>query len=141
MTLTYHNAVSIAEIVAYVPCLAVAIFLTIRHGFGRNSGWIFLIIFCLARIIGSAMQVATASDPRNIGLYTGSGILQNIGFSPLLLATLGLLSRALDSINKSHSTLVKSSVLKLIELVMTVALILGIVGGINASDSFQTTGV
>jgi hypothetical protein len=52
MGLNYRNGVSIAEIVVYVPSLAIAIFLSVRHGFARSSGWMFLIVFCLARLIG-----------------------------------------------------------------------------------------
>jgi hypothetical protein len=141
MTITYHNGVSIAEIVVYVPCLIIAILLSIRHGFRRNAGWMFLIVFCLARIIGSSMQLATISQPKNTSLYTGSAILQNVGFSPLELASLGLLSRALESINKSHHTLINTSMLKFVELIILVGLILGIVGGVNASDDFIKTGV
>jgi len=141
MTITYHNGVSITEIVVYVPCLLIAILVSIRHGFGRNSGFIFLIVFCLARIIGPCMQLATISQPKNTSLYTGSAILQNVGFSPLELASLGLLSRALENINKSHRTLINTSMLKFVELIILAGLILGIVGGVNASDDFIKTGV
>jgi hypothetical protein len=140
MTLDYRNGVSIAEIAVYVPCLAIAILLCVRHGFARSSGWYFLIIFALARIIGPAMQLATISNPTDLSLYEGSAILNNVGFSPLMLAALGLLSRLLDSINKSHNTFVKPKMLKLIETLVLVGLILGIIGGIHAANSFATSG-
>lgn len=141
MTLTYRNGVSIAEIIVYVPSLAIACFLAFRHGLGRNAGWLFLIIFCLARIIGPCMQLATISSPKNIDLYTGYSILQNIGLSPLMLATIGLLSRLLDSINKTHRTIINTQMLKLIELIILVGVIIGIVGGVNASDKYVKTGI
>ncbi|KAG0648668.1 hypothetical protein D0Z07_4626 [Hyphodiscus hymeniophilus] len=50
--ITYQDSVSIAEIAVYLPALIIACCLAICHGFSRNSGWIFLIVFCLARIIG-----------------------------------------------------------------------------------------
>ncbi len=140
MTITYRNGVSIAEVAVYIPALAIAIFLAVKHGFGRNSGWYFLIIVALARIIGACLQLATISQPTNIGLYTGSAILNNIGFSPLELACLGFLSRFLDSINKRHATLLRPRMLRLIQIVILVGLILGIIGGIDASDNFQNTG-
>ena len=86
------------------------------------------------------MQLATLSAPDNVSLYTGYAILQNIGLSPLLLATLGLLSRLLENINRTHHTLINTRILKFIELIILIALILGIVGGVNASDDFATTG-
>jgi len=140
MAITHHNAVSIAELVVYVPCLITSIFLAIRHGFGKSAGWYFLIVFCLARTIGPAMQLATISNPTNTSLYTGYTILQSVGLSPLLLATLGLLGRLLNSINRSHTALVNHRVLKFIELLLLVALILAIVGGVNASENAVDNG-
>ncbi|KAG0648891.1 hypothetical protein D0Z07_4945 [Hyphodiscus hymeniophilus] len=140
MTLTYRNGVSIAELIVYVPSLCVAAFLSIRHGLGQNSGWLFLILFCLARIIGPAMQLAEISDPTNTSLYTGSAILQNVALSPLMLATIGLLSRLLTSIHKSKKTMLNTNLFLVIHLLITVGLVLGIVGGINAADSYISSG-
>jgi putative Ca2+/H+ antiporter (TMEM165/GDT1 family) len=136
MTISYRNGVSIAEIVVYIPSLFVASFLAIRHGFGRSSGWLFLIIFCLARIIGPCMQLATISDPRSQSLLTGSSILNNIGLSPLEMAALGLLSRLISSISKTKSTFVKPRMIQLIQLIIVIGLVLSIVGGIDASSSY-----
>jgi hypothetical protein len=99
----------------------------------------FLIVFCLARIIGPAMQLAEIKSPQDAALYEGSAILNNVGFSPLTLAALGLLSRLLDSINKSHNTLVKPNMLRIIELLVLVGLILGIVGGVDAASAYEKT--
>jgi hypothetical protein len=140
MGLTYRNGVSIAEIIVYVPSLAVAIFLSVRHGFARSSGWMFIIVFCIARLIGPAMQLAEISNPREQALYEGSAILNNVGFSPLTLAALGLLSRLLDSINKTHHTFVQPRMLRIIELLVLVGLILGIVGGVDAADDYVKSG-
>ncbi|QSZ37175.1 hypothetical protein DSL72_009269 [Monilinia vaccinii-corymbosi] len=85
------------------------------------------------------MFLAAISSP-SVSLFTGALILQNIGLSPLILATLGLLSRVLDSINRNTQTLVQPKLLKLIEMLMLIGLILGIVGGINASDAYTRTG-
>lgn len=52
-----------------------------------------------------------------------------------MMSTLGLLSRLLDNIQKSTKTLLKTRVLKLVELLILVALILGIAGGIESSSS------
>jgi hypothetical protein len=79
----YREGVAIGELVCYVPALSIAILLAVRHGFGRSSGWFFLIMLSLARIIGAAMQIAIASNPTSISLYTGSAILTNTGFSPV----------------------------------------------------------
>lgn len=38
--LSEANSIAIAELVVYTPALAVAIFLSIKHGFGRSSGYL-----------------------------------------------------------------------------------------------------
>jgi hypothetical protein len=90
--ITYIDGIAIWKLIFYAPALAAAIFVTLRHGFARSSGWIFLAIFSLIRIIGSASQLAAISSksdtPEEIAIITGA-----IGLSPLLLASLGLLSR------------------------------------------------
>ncbi|KAF7865210.1 hypothetical protein EAF04_006187 [Stromatinia cepivora] len=139
MAITYRNGVDIGELIVYIPSLFLSIILAFRHGFGRSSGWYFLIVFCLARIIGPCMSLAAISSP-SVSLFTGALILQNVGLSPLILATLGLLSRILDSINRNTDTFVQPRLLKLIEILTLVGLILGIVGGTNASHSYTTTG-
>ncbi|PQE05583.1 transmembrane protein [Rutstroemia sp. NJR-2017a BBW] len=139
MAISYRNGVAIGELVIYIPSLFIALLLTFRHGFRRSSGWYFLIVFSLARIIGPCMQLAAINNP-SVSLYTGALILQNVGLSPLILATLGLLSRVIESINRTHRTFIQTRMLKLVEIISVVGLILGIVGGINASDSFTTTG-
>ena len=140
MAITYRNGVSIAEIIVYLPALAIAIFLSFRHGFGRSSGWLYIIIFCLARLIGPIMQLMTITRPADISLFTGSVILQTIGLSPLLLASLGLLSRVLESINKSHHTVINIQILKVIQSIPTIGLVLGIIGGVDASNHIATGG-
>jgi len=144
MTIGYRNGVGIGEIVVYVPTLFIAVYLAIKHGFGRSAGWYFLIIFSLARIIGPAMLLATLNTTNTATLtrlYTGYLILQNIGLSPLMLASLGLLSRISESIIRNgHRPPFNSFVLKIVELLTLVGLILGIVGGINATSALETTG-
>ncbi|CZR57326.1 uncharacterized protein PAC_07215 [Phialocephala subalpina] len=140
MTLSYRNGVSIAELIVYIPGLFVGIWLAVKHGFRRNSGWLYLIIFCLARIIGPCMQLATISKPNSVSLYTGSAILNSVGVSPIELAALGLLSRLLDNIHKTYNTFLHPRMLQLVQTIIIVGLILGIVGGIDAGNSFQDTG-
>jgi hypothetical protein len=135
----YRNGVSIGEIMVYVPSLLVACFLAFKHGMGRSSGWIFLIFFCLARIIGPSMQLATISDPRNTSLYTGSAILNNVGLSPLEMAAFGFLSRLVTSISKTHKPIITPRMIRLVQLVVVVGLVLGIVGGVNASNEYVKT--
>jgi hypothetical protein len=87
-----QGAASILELVVYLPAVVLAVIVCNRHGFGRSSGWIFTLILCVVRIAGASCQLATyGSDTK--GLLEAVVILESIGISPLLLATLGLLSR------------------------------------------------
>jgi hypothetical protein len=129
--LTYRDGVSIGLIAIYTPLLIVAIILIFRHGLSRKSGWLFLVIFTLARILTGAFDLATINDRYNTTFLTGYVILQSIG----------LLSRTVDSINKSHHTSVTKVHLRIIQLVLLIGLIIGIVGGIDAVNAFNSTHV
>lgn len=137
MALTERHGIAVAEIVVYVPALAIAVFLTIRHGFGRNVGWLYMILLSLIRLVGASMLLATIAQPRNINLYVGVIVTERIGLSPLILVQLGLLSRLLVSMRKalSSSTILKPMHLRLVQLVIALGLILGTVGGSQMSTS------
>ena len=93
MHLNARGGISILELAIYTPSLFVAFFVCHRHGIGRSSGFIFTLILCLVRIIGAGCQLATYHGRASNGLLEATIILDSIGLSPLLLATLGLLSR------------------------------------------------
>jgi hypothetical protein len=92
MHLNARGGVSIAELFIYTPSLLLAVVVCSRHGFQRSSGWIFTLILCLVRIVGASCQLATYHGESS-GLVKAAVILDSVGVSPLLLATLGLLSR------------------------------------------------
>ena len=87
------ESLDIAEVVIYLPLLFFTFFVILRHGIHRQSGWIYLAIFCLIRIIGAALGIAAEKKPSNVSDLEWSAILSSIGISPLLLASLGLLKR------------------------------------------------
>ena len=87
------------------------------------------------------MQLATIAQPKNISLFIGSATLLNIAISPLELVALGLLSRVISSINKTHQTLITSRHIKYAELFNLVGLICGIVGGTQSGEDYGHTGV
>lgn len=113
MGLDTRGYISIGEAIIYVPVFCLALFLALRHGFKRESGWIYLVIFAvskcyllefivalqslsiiwfLVRAVGSGMYVAAELiKPENQTIFTTAVIMESIGLSPLLLATLGFL--------------------------------------------------
>lgn len=89
MTIDYRGGVSILLLIFYIPALATAILLSVRHGFTKSAGWRFMIIFTLARILSACFQLATVNQPQNISLYVGYSILIGIAVSPLELVAFG----------------------------------------------------
>lgn len=92
MNFNARGGISILELVVYFPSLLLAVFLCVKHGFGRSSGWVFILFLCLIRIIGACCQLATYSNA-SVGLFEAVVILDSVGVSPLLLATVGVISR------------------------------------------------
>jgi hypothetical protein len=87
-----RDIVAAIELAVYIPAAIVAVIICVRHGFNRSSGWIYTLILCIVRIAGAACQVLSHQDHSN-GLIEAEIIIDSIGLSQLLLATLGLLSR------------------------------------------------
>jgi hypothetical protein len=125
-----YDKIAIAQIVLYSIFLAGAIYLALVHGFGRNAGWLYLVLFSLIRIVGSAFRVATLNSAA-IWLFIGWNTLNSIGVSPLILILLGLLSRVLVNIRKSRPTQLNPHHLRLTQALVVVGLVLGIVGGVK----------
>lgn len=135
MALTELNNNAIVQICFYVPALFIAVLLSWRHGFGRSSGWLYLILFSLTRIMGGAFELATISSPDNINIYVGAQTLQNIALSPLLLVMLGLITRVYLSIAEQRRPGVPNlRSLRLTQVLVIVGLILSIVGGIQTGN-------
>lgn len=92
MTLDSNGILSVVELVLYIPLLVLTVGICIRHGVSRTSGWVYTAILCLVRVIGSICQLVSETSPSK-NLLEAVLILDSIGLSPLLLATLGMLSR------------------------------------------------
>ncbi|KFY27481.1 hypothetical protein V493_03465 [Pseudogymnoascus sp. VKM F-4281 (FW-2241)] len=134
--LSFRNGISIALLLIYIPLLLVAALLSKRHGFGRSSGWIFLVLFCILRILSACLNLALINNPSSTSIHVAYSITNSIGLSPLLLASLGLLNRAIESIERrAASVTVTPRHLRLIQLLVMVGLILAIVGGVKTSEA------
>ena len=89
MAIDYRGGVSILLLIFYLPALAIAILLSVRHGFTKSACWRFMIIFTLARILSACFQLATINQPQNVSLYVGYSVLIGIAISPLELVAFG----------------------------------------------------
>ncbi|KAJ5682785.1 hypothetical protein N7462_005950 [Penicillium macrosclerotiorum] len=128
MTITYRHGLSILELIIYVPSLFLSVFLVTRHGLRTNSGFLFLTIFALTRIVGACCDLATI-DHWSTGLYIASAICSSIGLSPLMMACSGLLSRANLSIqNTTGKTCLPPLSFRGFRILTVVAMALSIAG-------------
>jgi hypothetical protein len=135
--LTELNKISIHIILFFAPALFLAIFLAYRHGYGRNSSWLYLILLSVVRLLGAALELATIREPYNIRLYIGNAILQSVALSPLILCGMGLIARVVGSINNNNATAyIKLWHLRIIQFLVIVGLVLCVGGGLQLGESF-----
>ncbi|KAJ5835302.1 hypothetical protein N7447_001328 [Penicillium robsamsonii] len=128
MAIDYRHGISILEIAVYSPTLFLALWMAFHHGFKKSSGWFFFVIFCLARIVGSACHLATIQFPSSVDLYIAWAVCTSLGLSPLILACIGLLSRANDSIKRKTDNALPPMIFRIVGLFSLVAVILSILG-------------
>ena len=88
-----RGGLAVAQLIFYIPALVIAVIVARKHGFGRSSGWFFLIILGVSRIAGSIAQIVAVNEPTNESAQIAAGALSSVGFSTLLAAQLGLLKR------------------------------------------------
>lgn len=154
------EVIAYAEICVYVPIFILTIIVVFRHGFQKQLGWIYLAIFCIVRVAGAGFKVESVHHPTNSTDVEWAAILQSVGLSPLLMASLGLLKRMTDEVSfhvpgprggSSNLPLVglgqkiiskrgtassrRSRIIQIAQLPTTIALILCIVGGIDETHT------
>jgi hypothetical protein len=95
--LDHYGKLSIAIVVYYTLALPIAVYICIRHGFGRQAGWFYLLSLALIRIVGGALRIAS-EEHYSQGTLIASETLSSIGLAPLLLALLGMIKRVYVSI-------------------------------------------
>ena len=108
----------------YFPALATCSFLVYAQGPGNNAAHVWLLVFTCIRITGFGLQVYAEENNRNSNTtyYTGVAVLLNIGLSPLLLASVGMLSRVDGAVGRRMAcTLVMIAVPILLALALLVA--------------------
>lgn len=87
-----REVLDIIDLIYYFPAFGLAIWICIKHGLGRQLGWIYLVILSLMRIIAGATGIANANNPSS-GLTEASAIAYSVGLAPLILALMGMLKR------------------------------------------------
>ncbi|KZP28441.1 hypothetical protein FIBSPDRAFT_817331 [Athelia psychrophila] len=137
-TLDDFGKIGVAVAVLYIPVLITAIFLVCRHGFKRDAGWIFLVIFSVVRIAGGGTMVAAELiRPLNKNIYEVALILEGLGLQPLLMTTLGFM-RTIGKGSFGDSPKA-TQMWRLLTLLSTVALALVVYGGVNSTSTDAST--
>jgi hypothetical protein len=159
------EGIAYGELVVYIPVFFLTLIVVFRHGFKREMGWIYLAIFCIVRIVGAIFKIEASHHPDSKTDIEWATILQSVGLSPLLMASLGLLKRIIDEVSnhipsetsifamqgglvgniiakRATANSRRSRIIQVTQLPTTIALILCIVGGMDAADggSEATTG-
>ncbi|MCJ1393146.1 hypothetical protein MMC18_006018 [Xylographa bjoerkii] len=160
-----EEIIAIVELCVYIPIFPLALIVVFRHGWRKQLGWIYLAIFCLVRIAGGGFKIASVKYPDNSTDLEWSAILQSVGLSPLLMATMGLLKRITDEVSETvpytqdpygntpmagfvcqsrvgniitkRATAIsrRSRIIQIAQLPTMIALILCVVGGTDESSS------
>lgn len=90
-------AIAIAEIIVYALLLPISLFITVRHGISKSSGYLPLCIFCCLRLSAAGLGIASETDGHtNRAHLVWSEILGSVGLSPLLIAGVSLITRVYD---------------------------------------------
>jgi len=93
------TAYNTAQLAVYCVLALPIVYLIFRHGRNGVLGYFYLFVFAGLRILGAAMGLKKTSD----GLpSTGAIVISNIGLSPLLLASVGILHEAYVQFVQHH---------------------------------------
>jgi hypothetical protein len=87
-----RDVVAGIEMAFFIPTALLSAIICFRHGVHRSSGWVYTLILCIVRIAGAVCQFLSHNNHTS-NLIQTTVIIDSIGLSPLLLATLGMLSR------------------------------------------------
>jgi hypothetical protein len=118
MGLSSRTILDIIELVYYGPALVATLWVVKKHGLGRQSGWIYLAILALLRIVGAATGIAANYHPSQ-GLYETSTITDSI-----------------KRVNEGmHAHSFPPKFISLVHLPILVGLVLAISGGTKLFDT------
>ncbi|EME42657.1 hypothetical protein DOTSEDRAFT_46138 [Dothistroma septosporum NZE10] len=83
---------AIAEVAFCSPASVVAIAICIKQGLSRSSGWLYLCLLSIVRLVGASCILYTDfQDHYSVGLIETAAITSSIGTAPLALALFGVL--------------------------------------------------
>jgi hypothetical protein len=138
-----EEAIAIAEICVYVPIFILTLIIVFRHGFKRQSGWIYLAIFCLVHLAGAAFKIKSASNPTS-RTDISLGLLKRVTDlvshrepsdpeqGPNVAGKGGLIGRIISKRATAASR--RSKIIQLAQIPIVLGLVLCIIGGTDAAS-------
>ncbi|KAE9366860.1 hypothetical protein N431DRAFT_417792 [Stipitochalara longipes BDJ] len=141
------EVIAYAELVVYIPIFLLTAIIIFRHGFQKQLGWIYLTIFCIVRVAGAIFEIKREHAPTNKTDIEWSEILQSVGLSPLLMASMGLLKRVMNNqflptsgianiiTKRATANSRRSRTIQIAQLPTMIALILCIAGGTDEASN------
>lgn len=80
--------IAIAQLAVFAAAFPLALYCLFRHGKHGLLGWFFISVFCVIRVIGSAMVVHDESRQKPLG--EGGLIISSVAVAPLIIAIGGI---------------------------------------------------
>ncbi|KAI4745183.1 hypothetical protein E4T50_04475 [Aureobasidium sp. EXF-12298] len=138
--LTYRNDVFIA-VLAFYACTGIfSVIRLIQHGLRKTASERLLLVFSIGRILCAGFQLATINYPTNTSIWAGYVTTFSICVSLLLSASLVLLRRLAQRAGTDFPQIGRRDSMKFCQILVTIGLILGIVGGIRADNNWGSSG-
>ncbi|KAI3325439.1 hypothetical protein HD806DRAFT_447913 [Xylariaceae sp. AK1471] len=123
------NNLPIALLAIYSLLSLPTIFIIFKHGIrhGAILGWFYLFAFCTLRIISSALQLGDPTD-------STAALVANIGLSPLLLSTCGILHESRAYLFPKRRRVLEIAGIVVFHQLVAAAIALVAAGASNLSD-------
>ncbi|PLB50917.1 hypothetical protein P170DRAFT_425210 [Aspergillus steynii IBT 23096] len=92
MGVSSQQALSIVVIIYFFPAIFVTASICRCHGFGKQLGWLYMALLCIARVVGSSLQIASEIS-HDSNLRSAVSVVSSVGITALLLALLEIIDR------------------------------------------------
>ncbi|KAL5535253.1 hypothetical protein ACEPAF_3347 [Sanghuangporus sanghuang] len=133
-SLDERGDISVALLAIYPFIFILALILTVRHGFRRQAGWLFLLLFSTAKIVGAILHiVAELQSAPSKGLLIAAFAIEGAGLAPLLECTLSFVGAAGSRIIETHAIVTRAR-LRIVHLLMTGTAVMFIIGATDATS-------
>ncbi|KAK9490424.1 hypothetical protein V1508DRAFT_424983, partial [Lipomyces doorenjongii] len=133
--------IAVAEIVVYSFLLVISGLNCVRFGFKHQDGWIFLSIFCMLRLVASALVIVVEeSSHPSTGIIVAEITVNNIALTPLHMAALGFLTTCVQLATSDDSVPSNlTQLLRISRLALITSIVLGIIGATQLSNNTAST--